>query len=228
MEDIKSKVKEATKDICEMMDKIVERTKLEMCNNLEGIDTHECYEVVDIIKDLAEAKMYIVKAMYQEQIMCAMEEAEYGEDYDENGRKFYSDRSYKKRMRERRPYMNEEYDPTDMRDMDYDDGRMYYTEGGYRVAKNLTPNQSAFHHGNNNMQYRDIREGRSGISRKTYMETKEMNPSNSTESKQKKVRELEHYMNELSSDLSEMMDDASPEEKEMGKKKLNEMLQKFQ
>ena len=57
---------------------------------------------------------------------------------------------------------------------------------------------------------RDPREGRSPMKRRMYMEGKEMH--NDTNSQ---LRELEVYLQELSSDITEMTKDASPEEKAM-------------
>ncbi len=75
--------------------------------------------------------------------------------------------------------------------------------------------------------YRDEREGRSGRSRRSYMETKETNKGDSTEEKHKKLKELETYMSELSSDITEMISDASAEEKSMLKSKLQTLTSKI-
>ena len=85
--------------------------------------------------------------------------------------------------------------------------------------------------GNGNMGYsegmRDEREGRSGQSRRSYMESKEIHRGNSAEEKQKKMKELERYMNELASDITEMISDASPEEKNLLKSKLTNLSTKI-
>jgi hypothetical protein len=57
---------------------------------------------------------------------------------------------------------------------------------------------------------RDQREGRSPMSRKMYMESKEMRKD-----KVYQIQELEKYVQELTSDMMEMIADASPEEKQM-------------
>ena len=46
--------------------------------------------------------------------------------------------------------------------------------------------------------------------------------------KQAKMKELEDYMKELSSDVTEMIGDASPEEKAMLKNKMQVLMQKIQ
>lgn len=59
-----------------------------------------------------------------------------------------------------------------------------------------------------------------------YEETKEMHKGNTPEDKQMKMRELEKYMKELSEDVTEMISDATPEEKTMLKSKLQTLAQK--
>ena len=115
------------------------------------------------------------------------------------------------------PEMYREHDPEYYRDMDRDMGRMYYTDTGMRGN---TGNSSR-------TGMRDGREGRSGASRRSYIETKEMHPDNSQESKQMKMKELEKYMGELSGDITEMIAGASNEEKTMLKAKLQTLMQKI-
>ena len=70
--------------------------------------------------------------------------------------------------------------------------------------------------------YRDEREGRSYNSRRMYMEAKEMNKDKATQ-----LRELEKYMQELSQDVTEMIADASPEEKQYLEKKMTALASKI-
>lgn len=74
---------------------------------------------------------------------------------------------------------------------------------------------------------RDGREGRSGQSRRSYMETKEANKGNSPQEKQEKMKELEKYMKELAEDVTEMIEDATPEERSLAKQKMQVLLQKL-
>lgn len=78
-----------------------------------------------------------------------------------------------------------------------------------------------------NSQSRDKREGRSGQMRRGYMETKEMNKDNSPESKQKRMKDLESYAKELTEDMVEMVENASPEEHALLKQKMQILLQKL-
>ena len=108
----------------------------------------------------------------------------------------------------------------------------YYKEPRWNKGGNrydLTPTD---HHSGNYPYYaereyvipdmRDPREGRSHLSRKTYMEAKEMGRD-----KLGSIQDLEKYMNELSSDLTEMIEKASVEEKQLLQKKLTTLAQKI-
>ena len=66
------------KNIHCIIEKLAETTKVELDKGIENVDTKEMGEVADIIKDLAEAEYYA-------KISKAMDEAEYGEDYDYRG-----------------------------------------------------------------------------------------------------------------------------------------------
>lgn len=204
-----------------MIEKLSEVTKCELDKGIENIDTKEMGEVADIIKDLAEAEYYA-------KISKAMDESEYGEDYDymgaydEHERKGYrgQPRDSRGRYMSRRGRRGYEspimmYDDMDwdnmeqIRDMDRVHGRMGYSgsgEGGQMSSRSQ----------------RDSREGRSGQSRRGYMESKEQGRD-----KQEKMKELERYTKELSEDVTEMIGDASPEEKSMLKQKLSALVQKI-
>ena len=203
-----------------MIEKFTECAKHEVEQGIEKLDTKEMGDVADIIKDLCEAEYYA-------KISKAMDESEYGEDYDYTGpmehRRYYRGqprdsrgrymkrRSYHEPTYHMTPEMYHEHTPEYYRDMDRDHGRMYYTETGMD------------HFAGDGKMMRDHREGRSGISRRTYMETKEMHPDD----KQKKIQDLEKYMNELATDVTEMIAGATPEEKTMLKQKMQTLVQKI-
>lgn len=213
-----------------MMEKLTKCAEMELEKGVENVDTKEMGEVVDIIKDLAEAEYYA-------KISKAMDESEYGEDYDYMGayddmRKGYrgqprdSRGRYMSRRGGRRGYeepmyhmpldVYKDYSAEELRDMDRNIGRMYYTDNA-NGGSMATRMQGGMNGG------RDNREGRSGMSRRGYMEAKEMGKD-----KGEKMKELENYMKELSSDVTEMISDASPEEKSMLKSKMQTLLQKIQ
>ena len=91
----------------------------------------------------------------------------------------------------------------DYRGMEREGGYMYYPISGSRGGRSYYTEMP-------DVMGRDPREGRSPMKRRMYMEGKEMH--NDTNSQ---LRELEVYLQELSSDITEMTKDASPEEKAM-------------
>lgn len=123
------------------------------------------------------------------------------------------------------------------RDMDRPTGRMYYTDGNMGNMSGNRSNGSDNYSGDGRRNYdgdgrrnnsgRDYREGRSGQRRRGYMETKEMHSDNTPESKQQRMRELDAYTKELAEDVTEMITDASQEEKTMLKSKLQTLIQKI-
>ena len=82
-------------------------------------------------------------------------------------------------------------------------GMMYYDE------KSMPPQLMADGHGTWHNTERDEREGRSGHVRKSYMEGKAMHAD-----KAHQMKELEKYAQELTTDLIEMIENATPEEKQ--------------
>ena len=171
--------------------------------DLSSVDAKELGEAMDMIKDLSEAIYY-----------CTITE------------------SMEKSDKEKKEYpMNEyRYYPVDYnryyRDMDREYGNMYYTDyamnnGGsrnYQDGNRQTPGESR----NYPIELRDYREGRSPMTRKTYMERKMHGGG-----KEAQMQELEKYMQELSSDITEMIDGASPEEKQMLKTKISALATKI-
>lgn len=96
-------------------------------------------------------------------------------------------------------------------------GRMYYPYP--RMY-----NEDDYENGNGNgkdWDYHDPREGKSPKSRRMYMEARDMKRDKATQ-----LRELEKYMQELSQDITEMIADASPEEKAYLEKKITALASK--
>ena len=208
----------------EMIEKLSEAAECEFSKGIENVDTCEMDKVVDMMKDLSEAMYYrtLTKAMQEsdtEEIMDMFDR------YGDGGKRYYDMWRYKngrfapkgrgtRRGYDEPPYyhmtpdMYREHGPEYYRDLDRSEGRLYYTEP-------ITTGKT-----------HDTREGRSGMSRRSYMETKEMHKANTPEDKQQKMKELEKYMGELSTDITEMISDASAEEKSLLKTKLQTLAQK--
>lgn len=222
------KLEEEAKPIKKMCEKLMDSINYELDKGIENVDTKELGEAIDMIKDLYEAKKEMYEACYYKQIMEAMEEHDFEseEEIMDEGRKGYrgQPRDSKGRYMSRRgrrgyvSHMMPEMDWDDMermRDLDRDsENKMYYTDYSSRSNANGMNNYSSSK--NNGM------EGRSGSARRGYMESKEQGKD-----KQEKMKELERYTKELSEDVTEMIGDASPEEKSMLKQKLSALVQKI-
>lgn len=185
--------------------------------DLKNVDAKELGEAVDMIKDMEEA-------MYYCSITKAMKERE-------------EEEKYSKHQQKQMPMMPM-YMPSDYRDMDRERGRMYYGERGtdsrdgsmYRGERTESERRGDMKAGGDYRttrdtypaEIRDVREGKSPISRKNYMESKELHHGTSVQ-----MKELEKYLHELSEDITEMISNASPEEKQMLQQKLSILVSKI-
>ena len=189
-------------------------------NDLKCVDAKELGEVIDMIKDLSEAIYYC-------EVYDQMKQAD-------NSRQM---------MKENNNYYYTEYYYDPQRDMDKHYGRMYYSSpsqgmgaGAGQANNGSNPGStsgSSQSMGQNNSSYyterdypihlRDEREGRSPVKRKMYMESKAKGMESS-----KSIKELESYMQDLTSDMLDLLDKASPEEKTMVQKKINTLAAKIQ
>lgn len=165
--------------------------------HLDTVDTKELGEAVDMIKDLSEAIYY-----------CTITDAMEGKEHKR-------DKEYH--------YYTERYMPQDYRMMDKGNGRIYYDGMGHEVSvKENAEHHGEWHEKEMPFQMRDEREGRSHMSRKNYMESKEMHHD-----KNVKLKDLEKYMQELTSDMVEMIEGASPEEKQLLEKRISALATKI-
>ena len=196
-----------------MIEKLTECAKAEMDKKgIEELDAEEFSKVTDMLKDLSEA-------MYYRTITVAMEESEYGEDYDYEGRKGYRGQmrdSKGRYMSRRKGYMPmmRDYDWDNMqmdRDMDREHGKMYYTEPMTMRNDNQTHSESRYDR-----------------ARRGYEESKAMHKSGSVEDKKKNMESLEHYMKELSEEMAELIESMDANEKTMVRSKLQTLAQKVQ
>ena len=203
----------------EMIEKLTKCAEMELEKGIDKIDAEEMGEVTDMIKDLAEAEYYA-------KISKAMDEAEYGEDYDYRGafdeyeRKGYRGQPrsktsgrFMRRGDGRRSYMpmmyEHDYDWDGMqsdRDIDRHLGRMGYTEP---MHKDETHTESRYDR-----------------ARRGYEESKAMHKSGSVEDKKKNMESLEHYMKELSEEMAELIESMDASEKTMVRSKLQTLAQK--
>lgn len=176
--------------------------------NLQQVDAEELGEVIDMIKDLEEAIYY-----------CTITEAMNKKDEMPQNNYYYTE-YYNPIMKHQYPIYEDE------RDYDKHSGRMYYSgssssgrggmsSGNSNSSSGNGDNQSSYTERELPLEFRDEREGRAPKYRRMYMESKEMHHG-----KEKQIKDLEKYLQELSTDITEMIQDASPEEKQMLQKKI--------
>lgn len=190
----------------------------QLCN-LNEIDTEELGEAIDMIKDLEEAIYYctVTEAMTDphKEKEWGMKKSEHHQENEDN-RMYYSG-GY--------PMMYANNDRRRRADGTFyaDENQSFMYSDGHVNSGNGTSNTNSSNGRNyyDESMYRDEREGRSYNSRKMYMEAKEMKKDKATQ-----LRELEKYMQELSQDITEMIADASPEEKQYLEKKITTLASK--
>lgn len=78
------------RDICEMKEKLTSWLKEEFANGRETVDTCEAGQVVDMIKDFAEAEKDCWKAQYYKLMVCTIQET--GDMYGYNSNRYASGR----------------------------------------------------------------------------------------------------------------------------------------
>lgn len=184
--------------------------------DLSSVDAKELGEAIDMIKDLSEAIYYctITESMEKsekEKPMYYPVDYRYYRDMDRNyGSMYYTDTQGMRGYRENQP--------RDSQGRFTEDGRSY-TEYAYGSGDNASSMGGSR---NYPIEIRDYREGRSPMTRKTYMERKAHGAT-----KEAQMKELEKYMHELTDDITEMVQGASPEEKQVLKTKISALATKI-
>ena len=201
------------------------KTKVEAMgiDNIEGQHLEELEKWTEIAKNIVcyDKDYNIVEAMKESENDDNMRAIEMYEDYPE--RRYYDNYRYKtsgrfaptgkgsymqQRGYEEPPYyhmnpdMYREHEPEYWRDMDRKDGKMYYTEP-------ITM------------------ESRYDKAKRGYEESKMTHKENTPEHKQAKMKDLEMYLKELSEDVTQLLADATPEERSMVKNKMQVLTQKI-
>lgn len=152
---------------------------------------------------------------YDKELLRSLK-AEYGE---ESGRRYYDQYRYAngrfapkgrgtRRGYEEPPYYHMPVNYNDMeymRDMDKSQGKMYYSEP-------IAPHVS---------------ESNYDRAKRHYTETKEMHKGASTEDKEHKMKALDMYIRELSGDISELLNDMTPDERNLLRTKMSNLASKL-
>ena len=201
------------------------KTKVEAMgiDNIEGQHLEELEKWTEIAKNIVcyDKDYNIVEAMKEAENEDNMRAIEMYEDYPE--RRYYDNYRYKtsgrfapkgkgsympQRGYEEPPYyhmnpdMYREHTPEYYRDVDRAQGKMYYTEP-------ITM------------------ESRYDKAKRGYEESKMTHKDNTPEHKQAKMKDLEMYLKELSEDVTQLLADATPEERSMVKNKMQVLTQKI-
>lgn len=208
--------------IHDMLEDISEAATTELAKGTDQVNTKEMGEVVDMIKDLSEAEKNKWQSCYYKSIVEAMEESEYGEDYDwtgpdedrmgyprmrdSRGRFMSSRRGYpmqgRGRSGGRRSYDEMMEDP---RYMDMMKERMGYSNGAYGGGQRGMSSSGG---------------SRYGYSHDDYMQKKSSMQGNDP----KRAKLIEEHMDDLYGMFKEEVQDMTPEEKQMWKSKLNRII----
>lgn len=174
-------------------------------HHLDTVDTKELGEAIDMIKDLEEAIYYCT-------ITEAMKEKEKEPQHYRTNENHYDDYSEESRL-----YLDGSRGSGNGGSSSSGGRSGQRGSGGRTMNGNSRPrnNDGEFTDMKNSSSMRDDREGRSGEIRKLYMEGKEYEHS-----KDEQMKELEKYVHELTEDIVEMIEDATPEEKQFLSKKM--------
>ena len=219
-----------------MKTKLVDCVEKQISGNLEYTNAQELGEAVDMIKDLSEAIYY-----------CTITEAMEGKEHMKEGGHYPAAHYYGEQS------MTRNY-PTDYMYSNYpmmyasNSGQggnsggsssyytpiMYASDGSRQSmgeSRNYTPMMYASNGGSTSYMYHSgegmypptyvEHDGRSYVMRRRYMDGKRYND------KQAQMQELEKYTQELAGDLTDMIKDASPEEKALLQQKIQMLASKI-
>ena len=224
--EIENTIEHETKDVCALME-CFEKELKHATMDMKSLSHVEAGAVADIIKDLAEAKKNLVECVYKENLIKAMSEAEYGEDYDEDGPMGYRGRSASTgrfvsrggsgRNAGYRPYPYPYYDG--MMSDDYN-GRMGYSDrndGRGGMSQGSDGRGSGYRSSGKGEPYDRHRESRRG-----YTETH-------SEDDHKKMKDsISDIFDDMEMIATEVWRDMDQNEKVKYKQKLQAMVQKLQ
>lgn len=190
----------------QMKEKLINAIETQINGNLEYTNTEELGEAVDMVKDLSEAIYYCT-------ITEAMEEKS---PYDQGSHypttHYYGDTGMMKK------YPNDNYPGYRDYPIMYEGGNGRGMNGGSRYYNDTSTRYMMYHDGYPMLPASD---DRSSMSRRRYMDAKMHND------KAAQMKELEQYTQELASDLTDMVKDATPEEKQLLQQKIAMLAQKI-
>lgn len=213
-----------------MKTKLVDCVEKQINGNLEYANAQELGEAVDMIKDLSEAIYYctITEAMDDKSQWKNGDHqaaAHYYGGYDQYSPMYASNsgnggnRNYTPMYASNGQGGTNYYSP------------VVYASDGNAQSRGESRNYTPMYAGNGGYMYHDAEygyphmipehEARSSMAKRRYMDGKRQND------KQMQMRELEQYTQELAQDITDMIKDASPEERQLLQQKINLLASKI-
>jgi len=246
MSDVKEKVEMELKPFESVCDKLLETLKEMTMGNTEATPEDVAYiakslgEVVDVKKD-------IVEMCYKKQIMEAMEESDYGEDYDEDGPMYYTPARSKtsgrymrrgdgRRTNGRMYTPNSEWrmnmdlyrmSPEELRMRDREMGVHYYEPGDYTGIGNNNRDDRGRNNTMNDANVRSyIENGMNNSNRNGNMNRTESRMERAVRhyTENKDMQSLEEMMNAIQEKIMEEAGDMDISKKNMTKSKLTNLV----
>lgn len=243
MSEIKEKIEMELKPFEAMCETLTTDLK-EMIVGGRETDAETAKAYAEILYKITDVKKDIVEMCYKKQILEAMEESEYGVDYDENGEiRGFSSRQHPRSSRTGR-FITKNYtepmykmdvdlyrdtDPSEMRKRDMRKGIMYYTEPVR--TDNMTTGVHNYDDGykrgyedgrmSNNMN--STSNSRFGNAKRGYEESKSMHNSNSAEDATENMKNLEKIFKDLKTDFKDLTPMMNNSEKTFARQKMTTM-----
>lgn len=223
MSEIEMKIKEHTEDIAKICDMLTRSLQNHLDGGIDKANTQETGAVVDMIKDLAIAKEKAIKGLYYAEILEAMQGKEYGEEYDEDGPRYYRGRSQTTGRFMHRPYT----EPGDMIKVSRDGEKMYYTEAGTHNRRSYEDHARGYEEG----QARGYEEGHErgyteGRNSSRY-EKARRGYEDAGRDKEKRTASLNEYLHTITDDLTKMIEEMDTNEKQILRNKLQAIQNKI-
>lgn len=220
----------------QMKESLMACVQNQIAGNLSQVDAKELGEAVDMIKDLSEAIYYctITEAMNEKEELQKNQQPQMQQQP-----MYYPMPMYYPNQGQRNNEGMYFSEPIYNQGSMYNGGAMYAGgQGGGGNSSSGSGGSSGGNSGGNNARGggsrgyhdmpmmgsypRDIKEGMSPMYRRMYMESKELNQDNA-----KTMHDLEKYIQELSGDVMEMIEKATPEEKQVLRQKITTLATKI-
>lgn len=239
-------------NMCKAVETMATEINTQLANGSGGYCPNDIPDIADVLKDLSEAVYYstIVKEMKEAKeeeetlrkngIDTSMIASRYYNDYRyTNGQYAPSQMGESTYMDYRRgytmPYYPDDYDPANsfyMNKWRLGDKARYYDGNGSNGNGMSSTGGMSNYGGTRGYDYGtgiapQYNESRLDKARRYYTETKMNHNSNSQDDKNAKLQSLEEYSKELVSDITDLIKDASPEEKAAMKTRLATLASKI-